>query len=304
MDTILITGVNGFIGRHLAFDRLKRGLRVVGLDVQSEPSIPLSDYLPLTLPSKNLRSQIAKWQPQVCLHCAGPASVANSMEDPDRDFLGSAASTSNLLDGLRRQAPDCRLVYLSSAAVYGNPVTLPIDEETRVEPISPYGFHKAMCEALCVEYHRVFGLRTAEVRIFSAYGVGMLRQVIADLSRKLLSADDGKAIELHGTGNETRDFIQVSDIVGGIDAVLARGKFQGEVYNLASGDSSTIGRVVGVLRRRLSPLREVSFTGNSRTGDPLYWSAKIDKLRALGFAPKVGLEDGLNQYAEWIKNSI
>jgi UDP-glucose 4-epimerase len=304
MDTVLITGINGFIGKHAACHFLTRGLRVVGIDLHAQASGPWSEYVPMTLPSADLVPKFREWHPSVCIHCAGPSSVGNSIQDPAGDFQGSVAATCSLLDAIRSEVPACRVIYLSSAAVYGNPVSLPIDEKAPVQPISPYGFHKQMCERLCLEFHQVFSLRTAVLRIFSAYGPGLHRQVIADLSRKLLSSDNSKPIELYGTGSETRDFIQVDDIIAGVEAILAGASFQGEIYNLASGQSSTIARVVEVLRKRLDPAREIRFTGESRTGDPLYWSANIDKLRSLGFVPRVSLENGLSQYAEWIKNSV
>jgi UDP-glucose 4-epimerase len=302
MSTVLVTGINGFIGSHAACHFLKRGFRVVGIDVHAQASGPWSEYVPMKLPSTDLVPHIRAWQPAFCLHCAGPSSVGNSIQDPTGDFQDSVAGTCSLLDALRREAPACRVVYLSSAAVYGNPVSLPIDENAPVQPISPYGFHKQMCEWLCLEFHRVFGLHTATLRIFSAYGPGLRRQVVADICAKL-ARPGTNPVELHGTGGESRDFIHVADIVAAIQVVIDKAAFEGEIYNLASGRSENIATVAEVLRRHLNPDREIRFTGAQRSGDPLHWSANIEKLRALGFHTAVSIENGLSEYAEWFRSS-
>lgn len=300
--SILITGVNGFIGSHVLRAFQERGDDLAGIDIHDRPHAALPEYRGLTLPSSDIGALVRRWNPRICIHCAGPASVANSVQNPAADFQGSVGGTQSLLEALRHQAPECRLVYLSSAAVYGNPVSLPIFETSPIQPISPYGFHKQMCEALCLEYTRVFGLRTAAVRIFSAYGPGLRRQVVADICSKL-AAPASAPLELHGTGEETRDFIHVEDIVRGLVSVLDHGRFEGEVYNLASGSSASIRQVAEILGRRLNPAREIRFNGVQRVGDPLYWSANIDKLGATGFTPSVDLAAGLSAYAEWFTST-
>ncbi len=303
MLPVLVTGINGFIGSHVASRFQRNGSRIIGLDVGERPNNSAVEYCQLRLPSDALAQHIRQWRPGICLHCAGPASVAESMQDPAADFEGSVVTTANLLDSLRREAPECRFIYPSSAAVYGNPISLPIDESAPVQPVSPYGFHKAMCEELCREYHHIFKLPTTSVRIFSAYGPGLRKQVIFDTSRKLTSSADDSPIELHGTGEETRDFIHVSDIAAAIWLVAQKAVFEGETYNLASGQSVSIRKVAEILQQRLAPDRKIRFNGVQRRGDPLYWSATITKVQALGFQPEMLLETGLAEYAKWLKQS-
>ena len=303
MNTVLVTGINGFIGAQIASHFVQRGSYVAGIDRPADSSAVCSEYLSLTLPSIDLAPRIRSWGPSLCIHCAGPSSVGNSMLDPAADFAGSAVATYSLLDAIRREAPACRFLYLSSAAVYGNPLTLPIGEDAPVQPISPDGFHQHMCELLCLEFHRAFALSTVAVRIFSAYGPGLRRQVVADICAKLAGPGSGP-IMLHGTGCESRDFIHVADIVGGIQAVVDHAPFEAEVYNLATGVSISIAALAEMLRGFVSPVREISFLGDQRSGDPLHWSANIEKLRALGFRPSKSIESGLNEYAKWFKETV
>jgi UDP-glucose 4-epimerase len=180
-DTVLVTGVTGFIGGYVARHFFKQGWRVVGLDLNPpDPSLRkmLSAFFGTSLSSPHLGQLVREARPDVCIHCAGPASVGFSMEDPAPDFGATVPVTFNLLDMLRLNAPACRFIYTSSAAVYGNPSRLPVDETEPPRPISPYGFHKLIGEHLVVEFNRVYGIAAATVRIFSAYGIGLKRQVL------------------------------------------------------------------------------------------------------------------------------
>ena len=161
---VLITGVSGFIGSHTARRFHEEGWSVAGVDaaLPDDSLRPvLSDWHRLALPSDELGAVIASTGPAVCVHCAGPASVSLSMSEPGRDFDASVPVTFQLLDMLRLYAPECRFIYPSSAAVYGNPSRLPIDEDQALGPISPYGFHKLLCERLAIEFQQVYGLSAA-----------------------------------------------------------------------------------------------------------------------------------------------
>jgi UDP-glucose 4-epimerase len=119
----------------------------------------------MRLPNPALGELLAAERPQVCIHCAGRASVPQSMKDPAPDFRDNTALTFELLNLLRQYVPGCRFLLLSSAAVYGNPRSLPVGEGDEVRPVSPYGFHKRQCELLCQEFSSIYGVPTASVRI-------------------------------------------------------------------------------------------------------------------------------------------
>lgn len=298
MKTALITGVAGFLGRYVARHFVKEGWRVVGLDDVPPENVQLSSvaFHRMQLPSAALAELLRAAPPDVCVHCAGRASVGLSMNDPASDFRGNAALTFELLDALRLHAPQCRFLLLSSAAVYGNPATLPVAENHPVAPLSPYGYHKRQAELLCEEFSRIYGLPAASARIFSAYGPGLRRQVVWDVCEKVLTTG---RLTLHGTGGESRDFIHAADIARALFLVAEKATCEGEVYNLASGRGVTIGELAAIVLAALGSRVEPVFNGTATPGDPLHWRADTAKLGALGFAPAISLEQGVRAVAAW-----
>ena len=198
---VLITGVQGFLGPYIAREFAARNRRVVGISRSSArtPLTDLSDLIVANLSSREFEALLVAVKPDLIIHAAGPSSVGNSVADPAADFRSSVSVFHYLLDALRRLVPDCRVLFLSSAAVYGNPQTLPVHEDAPLRPISPYGFHKKICEILVEEFYSVYGIRGCSVRIFSAYGTGLKRQVLWDISRKALWDN---VVNLQGTGEE------------------------------------------------------------------------------------------------------
>ncbi len=300
---VLITGVAGFIGSYVARHFIQEGFQVVGLDsrLPEAASSQHFHFYQCTLPSKDLGHFLQQFRPQVCIHCAGPASVDLSMVNPDFDFNASVPPTFNLLESLRLHAPECRLVYLSSAAVYGNPELFPIKEDQSPQPISPYGFHKLVCEQICLEFVKVYGLRTAIVRIFSAYGVSLKRQVLWDICRKALTEE---VLKLKGTGNETRDFIHIQDVARAIYILVNRAPFRGEVYNLANGVETMIRELADLVLKKLGRIIPVEFDGGHTPGNPLNWLADISRIKGMGFIPESTLDRGVQEFAEWCKAEV
>lgn len=293
----LVTGALGFLGRRVVAEFADHGYRVVGLDMctQVDPAAGLSDYRQAALPSDELADLLRSERPDVVVHAAGPASVGASIDDPAADFEGSVGVLFGVLGAVRSHSPEARFVTLSSAAVYGDPGTLPIGEDAPMAPVSPYGFHKAQCESLIAEFHKVYGIRGSSVRIFSAYGEGLRRQLLWDVCAK---AEQG-SVRLFGTGEESRDFIHADDVALAVRLVAERAPMAAEVYNVASGTETTVRRIAEGLVSFLAPGTPVSFSGTARPGDPLRWRADISRMQALGFEPRVALSDGLEAYCRW-----
>jgi UDP-glucose 4-epimerase len=304
MKTVLITGVTGFIGRYVARLYSDMGWNVVGTGTASEENSPtgnLSQYRTLFLPSPELPSIIEQVRPQVCVHCAGRASVPLSVSEPADDFNASVASTFSLLEALRKKSPDCHLIYLSSAAVYGNPKTLPVSEEYSINPISPYGFHKSICENLCKEFYEIYDLKTTILRIFSAYGPGLRRQVVWDICYKALTQP---TLYLQGTGQESRDFIHVRDVSRAIHFVSENPSALGQVFNIASGQETTIQQLAELVIKNLDKQNHINFDGNIPKGTPMNWRANISHLEKLGFSTEVSLAQGIGVYTKWCQAEI
>jgi len=300
MTTVMVTGSNGFLGRHLVRRFLADGWRVIGVDRSaSSRDAPggLDRPFVIRLPSEELVAAVQSIRPELVIHAAGPSSVPTSVADPAGDFTNSVPVLLNVLEAARAHAPACRIVFLSSAAVYGNPASLPVDEASTTAPISPYGHHKLMCESLLREFHELYGMRSCAVRIFSAYGEGLRRQVLWEICRQALTQP---VVKLMGTGAESRDFVHADDVARGIAAVVERGTFDARAYNLAAGDETRIDELAHLLVAALQKQVKIEFNGRARAGDPARWRAEIGRIAALGYAPRVSIKEGASAYAHWV----
>lgn len=298
-ETVFITGVAGFIGRYVAQHFSSEGWSVIGIDHASPENAPLSNlsaYYDLHLPDPSFGDLLQKHSPDAFIHCAGRSSVGYSITDPASDFYDSSVLNFEILNSLRLHAPRCKFLFLSSAAVYGNPESLPAKETFTPSPISPYGFHKWHCEQLCLEFSKIYGMSTVSLRLFSAYGPGLRRQVLWDICHKIFIH---KSLLLQGTGKESRDFIHAIDIARASRIIAANAPMQGEVYNVGSGQEVEIEELTRMIlnstRSNLSP----QFEGVIPPGTPLNWKADISKLTSLGFTSSIPLEQGVTSYAKW-----
>jgi UDP-glucose 4-epimerase len=301
---ILITGVSGFLGRAIAHHFSRRGKMVYGVDRSSMENAPTADlkaYVALTLPDPRFESLLAEWQPQAVIHCAGRASVPQSMQNPLEDFQQGPVLSFFVLDAIRRIIPECSFLLLSSAAVYGNPARLPICENDSLVPISAYGFHKWQSELMCQEFTSLYRVKTAYARVFSAYGPGLRRQVMWDLTYKALTQ---KEIFLQGTGQESRDFIHSHDIALALETILTQAPMQGEAYNIANGEQIKISVLCSMILNALNLDLPVRASGIVQPGMPLDWQADISRLLELGYASKIPLLKGVHSFVTWCRKEI
>jgi len=300
-STIFITGAAGFLGRHVARFFSEQGWSVVGIDQTPPENAPLANlraYSQMTLPDPGMGSFLKEHRPDVCVHCAGRASVGCSLSDPVADYYSNAVLVFEVLNAIRLHVPQCRFINISSAAVYGNPQVLPIREDSPPAPISPYGFHKLQSEHLCGEFHHIYGVPTVNARIFSAYGPGLRRQVLWDICQKALA---GKQLILQGSGEESRDFIHAHDIARAFYTIARHAPMKGEVYNLATGEETRISELVSLLLEALHYDGDVIYEGHLPEGTPRNWNADISKLKALGFDISIPLHSGVKNYAVWCR---
>jgi UDP-glucose 4-epimerase len=293
---ILILGSEGFIGSHAVHYFRSLGESVTSADIVLKDE---KDYLLINPEFPDFSRIFSPGQFDVCINATGAANVQLSFAYPAMDYALNTANIYNILDGIRKYNPTCRFINLSSAAVYGNPASLPIHESAPLRPVSPYGYHKMYSEQICKEFYSLYGIPTISVRIFSAFGERLKKQLLWDVSQKIFQADG--TIELFGTGNESRDFIYIADIMLALRSIIANADFDGSQVNIASGKESTIKEAVDIILDALEKRVNVIFTGNNKMGDPLNWRADIGKLESFGFKSSYSLTDGIHNYCRWVK---
>jgi UDP-glucose 4-epimerase len=303
---VLITGAAGYLGSYIGTVFGIHAWHVIGLDIKrfesrnAAQAIFFRDHIVNDLSNpEDVTMILRSCNPDIIIHAAGPASVEASFEAPHVDFLGQLSPLSCLLDAVKTAAPTARVLLLSSAAVYGSPTSLPISEDMETKPISPYGYHKRLQEMLLSEYAHLFDLRYCAARIFSTYGPGLRHLAVKDIVTRALAND----FTLHGSGNETRDYLHARDVASAIFCICTRSAFSGEVINVASGIEVRIADLANTIYDLLGckHSRTVAGTGAGSKGKPSFWRADITRLNALGFSPKICLEDGLRETISWIR---
>lgn len=292
---ILIIGSEGFIGSHCVAYFKSIGYDVFEANLSKNTS---ENCFTIDRSNSNFSEPFQNHKFDVCINASGSAHVGFSFENPSIDYELNVVNVQKILVCIRNFNPSCKFINFSSAAVYGNPKSLPIKENSICKPMSPYGFHKLQSELLLTEYHNFFGLKTCSLRVFSAYGPGLKKQLFWDLYQKTLQDD---TIKLYGTGLETRDFIYIDDLIQIIDLVIEKSSFDGAIYNVANNKETTIDRVAQVFKNELSPEKKVLFNGEVRLGDPNNWLADISKLKKMGYIQKVNIIDGLKNYVKWLE---
>jgi UDP-glucose 4-epimerase len=299
---IVITGSSGFIGSWLLEHLVRRGHAVVGMDrVPRAGPARAEAFLQgevLDLTGERLRAL----RPDVLVHLAEPASVGKSFESAYEECRNGLLGTSHVLD-LWRDLPGVRLVYVSSAAVYGDRAVRCCAESLACRPMSPYGAFKAAAENLI----RIVGGRAGQsyliVRPFSVYGPGLRKQVIYDVANRMLDAP-GRHLEITGTGEEERDFVYVEDCCGAVAALVERPpRERGCVVNVGTGRRVTLRALIGLLRDYTGTAVSFAFSGKDAPGNPRWLVADVRRLRRLGVSCPTPVEEGLRRTVEAIAAS-
>ena len=234
----------------------------------------------------------------ICINCSGAASVPDSLVHPLRDYILNTQNVFKVLDAIRMYRPQCKFVNLSSAAIYGNPQNLPVMENSNPAPISPYGNHKLQAEIICREFFDYYSIGTCSLRIFSAYGIGLKKQLLWDLSKKFINNNE---IELFGTGNESRDFININDIINAIELCMHNATFKADQINIANGVEVTVKQIADMFLANFGDDKRIRFNGKTKAGDPLCWKADISRLKSIGYMAQVEIEPGIREYIKWVK---
>lgn len=294
---ILIVGSNGFIGSNTV-----TYLTQIGHDVYTADINENSLKKHFTIDSNNPDFDVIFNQIEfdICINASGAASVPLSFEHTKNDFKLNTYCVFLMLDSIKRINPSCKYINISSAAVYGNPDYLPVPENVQLKPESPYGYHKLMSEYLCEEYHEIYKIKTCSVRIFSAYGPGLKKQLFWDLHQK---SKKDLNIEMFGDGTETRDFIYIKDVVKSLEKIIYSAPFLGDRINLGNGVAISIKDATNTFLEVNGNINaKLNFKGK-RLGDPNHWQANIQKLKDYGYSQSYSLKDGLQEYSKWLSDN-
>jgi UDP-glucose 4-epimerase len=309
----LVTGGAGFVGSHLAEALVNKGCEVIILDNLSTGFIDnVSHLLNLHNKVKFIRGDVR--DPKVCLKAAEGADIifheaaqinpVLAVENPSYDFEINARGTLNMLEAARKK--DVKKFIFASTNVYANPKYLPIDEDHPIDLLSPYAASKLSGEAYCIVYNNTYGLKTVRLRYTNIYGPRQRSTknesgVITIFIERVLK---GMRPIIFGDGEQTRDFIYVSDIVKANILAAESESSQGEAFNIGSGEETSINTLANIILKIASREDLAPEKGPERAADFRRCVVDITKARkVLGFNPKVTLETGLKRTIDWWKQS-
>ena len=309
----LVTGAAGFIGSTLSERLLAQGADVVGIDC-------FADYYPRAIKERNLHDAMATRGFRFIESRLQDADLAMLLGDRTHVFhlaaqpgvrkswgrnfdiytASNIEATQVLLEACTKHRLE-RIVFASSSSVYGDHAPMPMKEDTRPQPVSPYGVTKLAAEQLCYLYHVNHGLPTVSLRYFTVYGP---RQRPDMAFHKFLRATAlGEPITVYGDGEQTRDFTFVHDAVSATIAAATRG-VPPRVYNVGGGSRVTVHQVLDMIGR-VTGRRPLVTVDAEQKGDMRHTYADTSLARTdLGFVPAVGLEDGLAAQYEWLSEVL
>jgi len=322
MSTILITGVAGFIGSHVAEKLLKSGCQVIGIDNFNDfydPEIKRKNVSAIRETANRLGSLFtvlagdildqdflgkvfAEQSIDAVVHLAAYAGVRPSIENPLLYLSVNINGTVGILEQMQKHQVK-RLVFASSSSVYGNNREVPFSEQDPVDQaISPYAATKKAAEILCYTYHHLYGINIACVRYFTAYGARQRPDLAIHKFARLMAA--GKPVPMYGDGSMARDYTYIDDIVDGTWKALlwTREGHRYDIFNLGNNVAVRLDDLINMLACALQKDPIIKHLPE-QPGDVQITCADISHARAvLGYQPQVGIQDGLKRFAEWFNS--
>lgn len=305
---VLVTGGAGFIGSHVVDLLIGAGHEVVVVDDLSTGRRsnlnPKAKFYQLDIRSPELRRVFEVERPQAVDHHAAQMDVRKSVADPLFDADVNVVAGIRLIQ-LSVEFGVRKLVHISSGgAIYGEPVYLPCDEDHPVRPLCPYGASKYTLELYLHVFKAVHGLDYSVIRYPNVYGPRQNPQgeagVVAIFTGQMLQ---GKPVTIYGTGEQVRDYVHVSDCARANLLLLEGDPAPGSgcEYNLGSGQGTTVNQIFGHLKA-ITGYSPAANYGPAKAGETFQIYLNADRAaKELGWAPKLGLEDGLRQTVDYFR---
>lgn len=254
--SVLITGGAGFIGSHLTPALLEKGYKVTVFDNLTTGKLEnLKDtckqpnFTFIQGDIRNLEQLHQAFEDiDAVVHLAAQIDVADSVANPTRTHEINTTGTLNVLQEAVKSHVE-RFVFASSTAVYGDTQKLPITEDTPLNPLSPYAASKAAGEAYCNTYANCYILKTIILRFFNVFGTGNENNPYSGVITKFLQkAQKNETLTVEGNGEQTRDFIHVTDVANAITLALERKNLKAETFNICTGTPTSINKLTNAVR--------------------------------------------------------
>lgn len=310
---ILVTGVSGFIGSHLAERLVKEGHSVTGVD-------SFLDYYPRKVKENNIKGLRGKpgfefieaditaldlnrlvGRVDAVFHQAAIAGVRSSWGGRFDEYVrNNILGTQMLLEACKDRRLK-KFIYASSSSVYGDAEQLPVAELSSTNPISPYGVSKLAGEHLACLYYKGYGVPAVSLRYFTVYGARQRPDMaFHKFIRAVIREEE---IEIYGTGEQTRDFTFISDAVEANLQALKNG-IDGEVYNIGGGSRVSLIECVRIIEKIAGKKADLRFTEPQR-GDAKHTYADVSKAKKdFHYSPQVGVEEGIREHYNWLKENL
>lgn len=301
---VLVTGGAGFIGSHTVDQLITSGAEVLIIDNLStgkEENInPSAEFVRLDIESENLSGIFQKFRPGFVIHLAAQVSVPNSIKNPVKDTTTNILGSVNLLENCRQYGVE-KVVYASSAAVYGNPRGVFISENDPVTPLSFYGVSKLTPEVYLKVFNQLYGLKYTVLRYANVYGP---RQdalgeggVISIFASKILA---GQSPVIFGDGEQTRDFVYVEDVAkANVKSLSAADQL---ILNVGTGKRTSVNDLVHIMADAANSDIKPSYS-SERYGDIKHSCMETSQIKEyLEWEPQFSLQEGLTRTIDFYRN--
>jgi UDP-glucose 4-epimerase len=294
---VLITGGAGFIGSNLASYLKQEGYDVIVFDSFERSIRNAKNVLKgIAIEKLDLRGDLRKIirhaRKSVIVHAAAYINAKESIKKPLEYLENNVASTVNLLKATSKIAE--KIIYLSSAAVYGEPKHLPINEEHDLNPINPYGASKLSAEYWVKAYSNLYAVNYVILRLFNVYGEGQKGEYAGVISKFIEKARKRKPLIIYGDGLQTRDFVYVGDVAKAVKLAI-KTKNSNEIYNIGFGKATTINQLAKIVMDAFGFYKKPVYMPE-RKGDVKHSQANILKaMKLLDYKPEVPLKEGIKK---------
>lgn len=309
MNKFLITGGAGFIGSTLA-NHLSKDNSVIVIDDLSmgkednlDKNVNIT-FLKGSVTDRNLMTEILAVNDfDYIFHLAAIASVADSVERPIETHKVNFDSVLMLLELVRKHQKNLkRLVFSSSAAVYGDEPTLPKKEESVIRPLTPYAIDKFAAEQYVLDYNHLYGIPTSAVRFFNVYGPNQnpespysgVISILVDRYKKMKDHLEA-SFTLFGDGLQSRDFVFIEDVIQALLLVSKKKEALGRQFNVGTGNEITLVELIGVINEILN-VKLTVYKDTERDGDIKASVADISRLRGIGYDTNFSIHEGMVKY--------